>query len=174
MAVNIALGLLLAMAYLRTRALWLPWGIQFGWVASRALFFGLPINGIGSHSQVIQGDTLAPLGLTGGDFGLDGSWVAFAAMLLAMPFVYRATRDLSFQYNAPVLEPGGIPVDLDAASRRQHEAATRPDAPEVKPLVQILPAASPAPMPIARDIDGPQASGETGPDSAPVPEESQP
>jgi len=29
-------------------------------------------------------------------------------------------------------------------------------------------------MPIARDIDGPQASGETGPDSAPVPEESQP
>jgi len=100
--------------------------------------------------------------------------VAFAAMLLAMPFVYRATRDLSFQYNAPVLEPGGIPVDLDAASRRQHEAATRPDAPEVKPLVQILPAASPAPMPIARDIDGPQASGETGPDSAPVPEESQP
>jgi hypothetical protein len=74
-----------------------------------------------------------------------------------MPFVYRATRDLSFQYNAPVLEPGGIPVDLDAAARRQHEAATRPDMPEVKPLVQILPAGSPPP-PLAADLDTPRPS----------------
>jgi hypothetical protein len=73
-----------------------------------------------------------------------------------MPFVYRATRELSFVYNAPVIVPGGIPVDLDAASRKQHEAATRPDAPEVKPLVQILPAASIAPPPVAGDIDGPR------------------
>jgi hypothetical protein len=125
MAVNIALGLLLSMAYLRTRALWLPWGLQFGWVASRALLFGLPVNGISSHSPVVQGDPLTAIGISGGDFGLDGSWVAFAAILLAMPVVYRLTRDLSFHHNAPVLEPGGIPVDLDAAGRRQHEAATR-------------------------------------------------
>jgi CAAX protease family protein len=170
MAVNIALGLLLSMAYLRTRALWLPWGLQFGWVASRALLFGLPINGISSHSQVIQGDTLGAFGLAGGDFGLDGSWMAFAAILLAMPFVYRATRDLSFQYNAPVLEPGGIPVDLDAASRRQHEAATRPDVPEVKPLVQILPASSSMPLPIATDIGAPRVPGEASPNTVPIPE----
>lgn len=153
MAVNIALGLLLSMAYLRTRALWLPWGLAFGWVASRALLFGLPVNGISSHSPVIQGDTVAAIGLTGGDFGMDGSWLAFAVILLAMPFVYRATRELSFHHNAPVLEPGGIPVDMDAAARRQHEAATRSDAPEVKPLVQILPVASSTPPPIAADID---------------------
>lgn len=170
MAVNIALGLLLSMAYLRTRALWLPWGLQFGWVASRALLFGLPISGISSHSQVIQGDSLAAVSLTGGDFGLDGSWMAFAAILLAMPVVYRATRELSFQYNAPVLEPGGIPVDLDAASRRQHEAATRPEVPEVKPLVQILPASSSVPMPIAKDIGAPRDSGEAPPKTVPIPE----
>ena len=153
MAVNIALGLLLAMAYLRTRALWLPWGLQFGWTASRALLFGLPVMGISSHSPVVQGDPLSPYWMSGGDFGLDGSWLSFAVILLAMPLVYSATRDLSFVHNAPVLEPGGIPVDLDAAAKRQHEAATRPDQPEIKPLVQILPVSAPAPIPLASDLD---------------------
>jgi uncharacterized protein len=170
MAVNIALALLLAMATVRTRALWLPWGLQFGWVASRALLFGLPVNGISSHSPVIQGDTVAAIGLTGGDFGFDGSWLAFAAILLAIPLVYRATRDLSFEHNAPIIEPAGIPVDLDAASRRQHEAATRPDAPEVKPLVQILPAASQAPVPHAADLDTPRPPADSSPTSDPIPE----
>lgn len=153
MAVSIALGLLLSMAYLRTRALWLPWGIHFGWVASRALFFGLPINGVSTHSPVIQGEPMAAYWLTGSDFGLDGTWLAFWVILLALPFLYRATNDLSFVHNAPVLVPGGLPVDLDAAARAQHEAATRDEVPEVKPLVQILPAASTAPLPLAPDLD---------------------
>jgi len=161
MAVAIALGLLLTLAYLRTRALWLPWGIQFGWVASRALLFGLPVNGLTNHSPVVQGDPISALALSGYDFGLDGSWFACVVMLIAMPFVYRATRDLSFRYNAPVLIPGGIPVDLDAAARLQHEAATRPDTPEVKPLVQILPAMSPPP-PLAPDLELPRRQSEDG------------
>jgi uncharacterized protein len=164
MAVNIALGLLLAMAYLRTRALWLAWGLQFGWVASRALLFGLPVNNISSHSPIIQGDPLGSYALSGGDYGLDASWLAFVVILLAMPFLYRATSDLSFVYNAPVLEPAGIPVDLDAAAKRQHEAATRPDQPEIKPLVQIMPLtssesfplASSEPPPLASDLNGPR------------------
>jgi hypothetical protein len=92
--------------------------------------------------------------LTGAGFGLDGSWLAFVVILLAMPFVYRATRDLSFHHNAPVLVPGGLVVDLDAAARQQHEAAM--GAPEPAPLVQILPVAPAAPPPIASDLDGPR------------------
>jgi hypothetical protein len=124
---------------------------------------------------VIQGYPLAESAFWGADFGLDGSWLAFIVLLLAMPFLYRATRDLSFEYNAPVLEPAGIPVDLDAASRRQHEAATRPDVPEVKPLVQILPVASPPPLApdleLPRNADGiqnPALDAITGP--GPFPE----
>lgn len=142
MAVCIALGLLLSMSYLRTRALWLAWGIQFGWDASRALLFGLPVRGVSTHSPLLQGFPMASLPLSGGNFGLDGSWFAFVVLLLAMLVVYRATRDLSFVHNAPVLEPGGYPVDMDAAARRQHEAAMGPAEPPVQPLVQILPAAS--------------------------------
>ena len=156
MGVSIMLGLLLSMAYLRTRSLWLPWGLHLGWVASRALFFGLPISGVNSHSPLLQGDAMARLWITGGQFGLDGSWLAFFILLLAMPFLYRATRDLSFHYNAPVLEPGGMPVDLDGAARRQHETAMGEQAPAQPSLVQILPVAPASPPPLASDLDGPR------------------
>ncbi len=154
-AVHVALSLLLALAYLRTRALWLPWGLHFGWVASRALLFGLPVNGVSSHSPVVQGIPVGYSALAGSDFGLDGSWMACTVILFAMPFVYRATRELSFQYNAPVIEPAGIPVDLDAAAKRQHESATRPEQPEIKPLVQILPVAAPVRSAMAPDEENP-------------------
>ncbi|HTJ30434.1 MAG TPA: CPBP family intramembrane glutamic endopeptidase [Acidobacteriaceae bacterium] len=155
MGVSVALSLLLAMATLRTRALWLPWGLHFGWIASRALLFGLPVSGVNSRSTLIQGDSMARLWISGGQFGLDGSWLAFFVLLLAMPFLYRATRDLSFHFNAPVLEPAGVPVDLDAAARRQHEAAMGEQAPAEPGLVQILPV-TPAPPPLASDLDGPR------------------
>jgi uncharacterized protein len=115
---SLAFSLLLSTAYLRTRALWLSWGLNFGWKASRALVFGLAVNGVSSHSPVVQGDPMGPFWLSGGAFGLDGSWLAFVVLLAALPVVYRVTRDLNFRYNAPVIVPGGIPVDLDAAARR--------------------------------------------------------
>src|SRR6202012_5967865 len=74
MAVSIALGLVLSAAYLRTRALWLSWGINFGWKASCALVFGLAVAGDSTHSPVVQGDPMGPLWLTGGGFGPDGAW----------------------------------------------------------------------------------------------------
>ena len=116
-AVSVMLSLLLSMAYLRTRALWVSWGINFGWKASRALVFGLAVSGINSHSPVVQGDPMGPFWLTGGGYGLDGTWIAFFVLLAAFPVVYRLTRDLDYRYNAPVIIPGGIAVDLDAAAR---------------------------------------------------------
>ncbi len=150
MAVSIALSLLLSTAYLRTRALWLSWGLNFGWKASRALIFGLAVSGVSSHSPVVQGDPMGPLWLTGGGYGLDGSWVAFAVMLAALPVVFRVTRDLDYRYNAPVIVPGGIPVDLDAAARRQHEAAMGPAEPATPGLVQINPASTPTQPPAGK------------------------
>ncbi|MGD0631475.1 MAG: CPBP family intramembrane glutamic endopeptidase, partial [Terracidiphilus sp.] len=146
-AVSIAFSLVLSMAYLRTRALWMSWGINFGWKASQALVFGLAVSGLSSHSPVVQGDPMGPFWLTGGGFGLDGTWFPFFVFLAALPVVYRLTRELDFVHNAPVIIPGGIPVDLDAAARAQHEAAMGAAEPAAPGLVQILPATSPAPMP---------------------------
>ena len=139
MAVSIALSLLLSTAYLRTRALWLSWGLNFAWKASRALLFGLALSGVNSHSPVVQGNPMGPFWLTGGGYGLDGSWVAFIVLLAAIPVVFRITRDLDYRYNTPEIVPGGIPVDIDAAAKRQHEAAQGPVQPAAPTLVQILP-----------------------------------
>ncbi|MGB6830660.1 MAG: CPBP family glutamic-type intramembrane protease [Terracidiphilus sp.] len=157
-AVSAALGLVLAAAYLRTRALWLSWGLNFGWKASRALLIGLAVNGDSTHSHVVLGDPMGSLRLTGGAFGLDGSWLAFIVMLAAIPLVFRITRDLDFRYNAPVLKPAGIPVDLDAAARAQHEAAMGASEPAAPGLVQI------AGAPMSQTTDGPTTGGTSGTD----------
>lgn len=141
--VSIVFSLVLSTAYLRTQALWVSWGLNFGWKASRALVFGLAVSGISSHSPVVEGDPMGPLWLTGGGYGLDGSWTALLVLLITLAVVYRVTRDLDFHYNAPVLVPGGIPVDLDAAARRQHEAAMGEAPPAPAPLVQIQPISAP-------------------------------
>jgi len=146
-AVSIAITLLLSAAYLCTRALWVSWGLNFGWKASRALLFGLAVGGVSTHSPVVQGDPMGPFWLTGGAFGLDGSWIACFVLLAALPVVFRITRDLNYRYNAPVIVPGGIPVDLDAAARAQHESAMGPAATVAPALVQIDPAATPPAAP---------------------------
>lgn len=162
-AVAVALTIVLSTAYLRTRALWVSWGINFGWKASRALLFGLAVSGVNNHSPVIQGDPMGPFWLTGGGYGLDGSWLAFFVFLAAIPMLYRLTRDLDFRHNAPEIVAGGIPVDLDQASRIQHEAAMGEPAPP--PLIQIASAAPP-----------PGGTPETTPDrsSDPHPDQPQP
>lgn len=164
-AVSIALGLLLSTAYLRTRALWLSWGLNFGWKASRALLFGLAVSGSSSHSPVVQGDPMGPFWLTGGGYGLDSSWVAFAVLLASIPVLFRVTRDLDYKYNAPVLVPGGVAVDLDAAAKRQHEAAMGTAEPAAPGLVQIAPVV-PTPIP-SLGRDGAKDGAEAGKDSAP-------
>jgi membrane protease YdiL (CAAX protease family) len=145
-AISVVFSLLLSAAYLRSRALWVSWGINFGWKASRALLFGLAISGVSSHSPVVEGDPMGPFWLTGGGFGLDGSWVTLVLLLVLLPVVFRVTRELDYRYNTPVIVPGGIPVDLDSTVQRQHEAAMGTAEPTPK-LVQILPAATPADAP---------------------------
>jgi uncharacterized protein len=140
------LNTLLTLAYLRTRALWVSWGLNFGWKASRALLFGLTISGNSIHSPLVEGDPMGGFWLTGGGYGLDGSWFAFLILLAALPVLYKLTRDLDFHHNAPDIQPGGIPVDIDAAARKQHEAAMGQAAPAEPALVQIAPLAAAAPV----------------------------
>ena len=112
----------------------------------------------------MQGDPVGPFWLTGGGFGQEGSWLTFFVLLAALPVLYRMTRELDFQYNAPVLVPGGIPVDIDSAAQRQHEAAMGPTQPAEPALVQIAPAAQPAAAAEISETAG-EATKPTGTDS---------
>ena len=164
--VAIAFSLVLSTVYLRTRALWVSWGLNFGWKASRALLFGLAISGNGSHSSIIEGNPMGRFWLTGGGFGLDGSWFALLVMLAAIPLVRSITRDLDFLHNAPEIVPGGIPVDIDAAARKQHEAAMGQAAPAAPSLVQIVPLTAPI-SPAADHSPNPAPEPGAGTDSDP-------
>jgi hypothetical protein len=132
-AVALVFSLLLSTAYLRTRALWVSWGLNFAWKASRALLFGLAIGGDNSHSPVVQGNPMGPFWLTGGGFGLDSSWVTLLLMLAALPVVYRLTRELNDRYNAPQTEQGIAPEVLSEPvpdSLPVNSAAPSPANPE--------------------------------------------
>jgi uncharacterized protein len=135
-AVSIVFSLLLSTAYLRTHALWVSWGINFGWKASRALLFGLAISGVSSHSPVVQGNPMGPFWLTGGGFGLDGSWVTFLVLMAALPVIYRLTGDLNHRYNAPEIVPTGVSMDAEAVAD-QPAVSIAPAEPAVPGQVKI-------------------------------------
>jgi membrane protease YdiL (CAAX protease family) len=153
--VTVLAGWLLALAYLRTRALWLPWGLHFAWNASMGILFGLPISGLRTFSPVITANAHGPLWLTGDGYGPEGGLITIFVLLISLGVLTWVTRDFAWQYAQPAIVPGGIPVDIDAAAKQQHEEAMASPAEATPTLVQISPAApSTAPAPPAAPEDG--------------------
>ncbi len=153
------LSLILCIAYLRTRALWLPWGLHFAWNAAMGPLFGLPVSGIGhgasGFTPVVQTVALGPDFITGGDYGPEGSGIALLVLLgLGIWLTLRTTREYAARYSHPEIIAAGIPVDVDAMARRQHEVAMGPVVePAGARLVQIgsVSPAGPAPPPVVAD-----------------------
>jgi membrane protease YdiL (CAAX protease family) len=110
--VSVVAALLLTLAYLRTRALWLPWGLHFAWLASMGVLFGLPLAGNTDASTVIQGNAYGPHWLTGGDYGPEGGWLAFWVLLAAVFVLLRMTRQIAWRMQQPILHPAGIAVEI--------------------------------------------------------------
>jgi hypothetical protein len=90
-------GWLFTIAYLRTRALWLGWGIHFAWNASMAVLFGLPLSGTTRFSPVITSTAIGSTWLTGYNYGPEGSAVGIVVMLALIPLTFWATRGFSVQ-----------------------------------------------------------------------------
>ncbi|HTW48237.1 MAG TPA: CPBP family intramembrane glutamic endopeptidase [Acidobacteriaceae bacterium] len=158
--VSFLLGWILALAALRTRALWVSWGFSFAWSAAMSLLFGLPIAGGMNYSPIFVANTLGPAWVSGGAQGPEGSGFGVLVAFLLLIVMVRATSDLHYKYAFSEVLPGGIPVDIDAAARQQHEAAMGPAQPAEPQLVQILPATA-NPTPAAQDE---AAANEAGPE----------
>lgn len=142
-------AVLLAIAYLRTRALWLCWGIHFAWLASVGLLFGQPLAGVRYSSSVIQTYVDGPRWLTGSEYGPEGSLITLIVLWIGIYILVRMTRDLAWKYTQPELKPAGIPMDL---SHPMHPApppaaTSAPAQPAPKAgLVQIVSANPPIPI----------------------------
>lgn len=99
--VNTALaGLCFGVAYLRTRSLWLPFGLHWVWNWALGWFFGLPISGINlvSHPLLKAFDN-GPVWLTGGSYGIEGGLSSTISFVLLTLFIWwtpwlKATPEL--------------------------------------------------------------------------------
>ena len=111
-AVTVLSGVLFSVAYLRTRALWLGWGLHFAWNFALAVIFGLPMSGMWRFSTVVQSHARGPLWLTGGGYGPEASLTAAVVLLVGIWVVFKVTRDYAWRYGQPEIVPGGIPVDI--------------------------------------------------------------
>ena len=137
--VTMLLGWVLCVGWLRTNGLWIPWGFNFAFKAAAAVLFGLPVNGNSGFSFAVQTDTVGRLGWTGGNYGLPGSWITAAALLVALIVLMRLTRDYAWSYTHRPIVAGGYPVEV--APPAAHAAMEAQPAPAGTSLVQILPVA---------------------------------
>jgi membrane protease YdiL (CAAX protease family) len=89
-------GVLFAVAYLRTRSLWLPFGIHFAWNVTMGLVFGLPVSGISMFSVVAVGTAIGPTWLTGGGYGIEAAFSGTLVILIGILVLsfWRSLRSL--------------------------------------------------------------------------------
>ncbi len=92
--INTALaGVWLAVAYLRTRSLWLPLGVHWAWNWALGSLFGLPVSGITTiaPNPLLHGTDLGPAWLTGGSYGIEGGLACTIALVASTIFIWQMT-----------------------------------------------------------------------------------
>ncbi len=112
---TVAIGVVLSIAYLRTGALWLPWGIHFGWNAMLGLVFGLPVSGTTGFSVLVAGTAHGPLWLTGGGYGIEASATGAVVVFLGLAALWRMTSSPeTAEMQAPFPERAKHPFPPDS------------------------------------------------------------
>lgn len=85
---NIGLaGMLFALAYIKTRSLWMPIGIHFSWNFFQFVY-SLPVSGVAFEGP-LEVELIGPAYLCGGGFGPEGSLISTAIIGVALAVVYK-------------------------------------------------------------------------------------
>ncbi len=88
--VNIILaGVLLSLAYLQTRSLWLAIGIHIAWNFTQGYIWGLPVSGTTVTQPLSISQETGPDWITGGTFGPEGGAMCTVVCLAACWIVWR-------------------------------------------------------------------------------------
>jgi membrane protease YdiL (CAAX protease family) len=99
-------GVLLAVAYLKTRGLWLPLGLHWAWNFFLGPVFGLPVSGFTSVFQpyLLKAQVGGPAWLTGGQYGPEGSIILTGACIAAIVWLARTRSVFASPAMADVLK----------------------------------------------------------------------
>jgi membrane protease YdiL (CAAX protease family) len=68
-------GMMLAVAYMKTRSLWLPFGIHVGWNVGLGVIMGFPLSGI-DIASLWSSNGIGPESILGGSYGPEGGLLA--------------------------------------------------------------------------------------------------
>jgi membrane protease YdiL (CAAX protease family) len=89
---TVLIGVVLAVAYLRTRALWVSLGIHFAWNYVQGVVFGFPVSGLTiPHAWMaarVHGSAL----LTGKSYGPEGSLLTTGVIIAGLVYVSSSPR----------------------------------------------------------------------------------
>ena len=83
-------GVWFAIAYLKTRDLWLPLGIHLMWNWLQGPVFGINVSGISDFSPdpILRATDNGPTLLTGGSYGIEGGIACTVAIAISIGLVY--------------------------------------------------------------------------------------
>ena len=89
--VNVGLaGMWLSLAYIKTKALWLPIGLHISWNFFQGFVYSYPVSGTTSpNSQIGTAVVSGPEWITGGTFGPEGGILATIMLILCSVLIYR-------------------------------------------------------------------------------------
>jgi hypothetical protein len=85
-------GVLLAICYLRTRALWLPLGIHFAWNFVQGYVLGMPVSGVAFPHGILRAEIDGPFWLTGGAYGPEGSILCLGVIAAGTAYFFVSRR----------------------------------------------------------------------------------
>jgi membrane protease YdiL (CAAX protease family) len=90
--VNTALAaVLFSLAYMKTRSLWLPFGLHFSWNFAQTTVFGFPTSGIPfSGFRLFRSVQNGPEWVTGGSYGPEAGILATIALVAAAWYILKA------------------------------------------------------------------------------------
>jgi len=101
----LAAGFFLAYPWLRTRQLWLSFGLHAGWNFFQGQVFGFPVSGTESF-HLIRHTISGPPIITGGAFGPEAGLIVLAAMLFGAGLIFFYTRGRILNANGANTCPG--------------------------------------------------------------------
>jgi uncharacterized protein len=84
---TLLIGIVLAIAYLRTQALWFSWGLHFSWNLTLGMIFGLPVSGQNDFATLVRARATGPDWLLGGAYGIEGGFLGSVVILLGLACV---------------------------------------------------------------------------------------
>ena len=125
---------LFVFGFLRTRAIWLPLGLQLGWTWSLQLLFGARSPYTPATNGPVQNDVFGPVWLTGGPYGPEASTIAILLLVVALIILFRLTKDYAWHYTYQPTTAAGRAMDVAPPAehvRMEQQAAV------AAPLVQI-------------------------------------